>query len=140
MKLLKEMSFALIPRILNPNKGVKDDVEIEYYTESSQITLAKPSHFAGITWFWPTWNGLFAFHFGIFGAILSSVYRPRSVGCDLIAFFYSVALRDFRLMQSVRAVLLGAVVYLVITRRLFARWIAISSTPQLSRSSRLIRL
>ena len=127
-KLLKgNLSFALIPRILNPNKGVKDDQwKVEYYTkriisDNSSFSLG---HFAEhYVDFGPLGMVFSLFIFGIFGAILSFQFTRGQgliAAVDLIALFSILSLYVSFQADAIKIYgqcFWGAVVYLVITRR-----------------------
>ena len=80
---LESMSFALIPRILNPNKGVKDDkAKVEYYTDfyfgENSFASFSLGHYceAFIDW-GPTGMMFHLFAYGLFGALLFRVTLHR---------------------------------------------------------------
>lgn len=76
-KLLTEsINFALIPRIINPNKGVKNDrAKVEKYTDfyfgENSFSSFSLGHYceAYIDW-GPFWMHLHLFIYGVFGSIL----------------------------------------------------------------------
>lgn len=130
-QLMKDnLSFALIPRILNPNKGVKDDQwKVEYYTkriisDNSSFSLG---HFAEhYVDFGPFGMAISLFIFGIFGAILSFQFTRGQgllAAVDLIALFSILSLYVSFQADAIKIYgqcFWGAVVYLVITRRAVA--------------------
>ncbi len=84
-KLLSEsIGFALIPRIINPNKGVKDDkAKVERYTDyyfgANSISSFSLGHYceAYIDW-GPFWMHLHLFIYGLFGALLLRLTIQRT--------------------------------------------------------------
>lgn len=129
--LLKgNLSFALIPRILNPNKGVKDDQwKVEYYTkriisDNSSFSLG---HFAEhYVDFGPFGMVISLFIFGLFGALLSMQFTRGQgliAAVDLIALFSILSLFVSFQADAIKIYgqsFWGAVVYLVVTRRVVA--------------------
>jgi len=129
--LMKEnVKFALIPRILNPNKGVKDDQwKVEYYTkriisDNSSFSLGHfAEHFVD---FGPRGMILSLFLFGLIGA-LGSAQFARGKGLiaafDLIALFSIMSLFVSFQADAIKIYgqcFWGAVVYLVLSRRILS--------------------
>lgn len=88
-KLLSEsIEFALIPRIINPNKGVKDDkAKVERYTDyyfgANSFSSFSLGHYceAYIDW-GPFWMHLHLFVYGLFGALLLRLTIQRTAGLN----------------------------------------------------------
>ena len=84
-KLLSEsLEFALIPRIFNPNKGVKNDrAKVERYTDFdfgyNSFASFSLGHYceAYIDW-GPFWMHLHLFIYGLFGALLMRLTLQRT--------------------------------------------------------------
>ena len=88
-KLLSEsIEFALIPRIINPNKGVKNDkAKVERYTDyyfgANSFSSFSLGHYceAYIDW-GPFWMHLHLFVYGLFGALLMRLTIQRTAGLN----------------------------------------------------------
>jgi len=88
-KLLSQsVEFALIPRIINPNKGVKDDkAKVERYTDfyfgANSFSSFSLGHYceAYIDW-GPFWMHLHLFIYGLFGALLMRIVLQRTAGLN----------------------------------------------------------
>lgn len=88
-KLLSEsIEFALIPRIINPHKGVKDDkAKVERYTDyyfgANSFSSFSLGHYceAYIDW-GPFWMHLHLFVYGLFGALLMRLTVQRTAGLN----------------------------------------------------------
>ena len=89
--LMQSAEFALIPRIINPNKGVKDDkAKVERYTDfyfgTNSFSSFSLGHYceAYIDW-GPFWMHLHLLIYGLFGALLVRLTLQRTSGLnDLI--------------------------------------------------------
>lgn len=88
-KLLSEsIEFALIPRIIHPNKGVKNDrAKVERYTDyyfgANSFSSFSLGHYceAYIDW-GPIWMHLHLFVYGLFGALLMRLAIRRTAGLN----------------------------------------------------------
>lgn len=86
--LLQSIEFALIPRIINPEKGVKDDkAKVERYTDyyfgANSFSSFSLGHYceAYIDW-GPFWMHLHLFIYGLFGALLMRLTLTRTAGLN----------------------------------------------------------
>ena len=81
--LMESVNFALIPRILNPNKGVKDDkAKVEYYTDfyfgENSFASFSLGHYCEAFIDWGPKGMMFhLFAYGLFGALLFRVTLHR---------------------------------------------------------------
>lgn len=82
--LSESINFALVPRIINPNKGVKNDrAKVEKYTNfyfgANSFSSFSLGHYceAYIDW-GPIWMHLHLFIYGLFGSILVRITLSRT--------------------------------------------------------------
>ena len=123
------LSFALIPRFLNPNKGVKNDqLKVEKYTKRqiSDHSSFSLGHFAEhYVDYGPRGMWFSLLLYGVVLGLLTMLFlRPSPVpGCDLIYLFLTLSLAFSYQADAIKIygqVVWGSVFWLVIGRRIMA--------------------
>jgi len=123
------LSFALIPRILNSNKGVKNDqLKVEKYTKRqiSDHSSFSLGHFAEhYVDYGPRGMGFSLLLFGVALGLLTLLFlRPSLVpGCDLIYLFLTLSLAFSYQADAITIygqVVWGSIFWLVIGRRVMS--------------------